>query len=364
MKLNTPKIDSLRLLIPFDDVEVNKEHSTFLRHTAEINSDGEVLNQKFNTTYRLHSNPCSSHYQVANIIDNGIVSKVLKLGFSAKTLKVNYFDGITKENVSNIYDFIISENVVKISKETLLKAKVVDVDICFDLLLNETNVVQAITIASQLTKPSKLTNGNAFRQKNNVGIEWSNRNKVGKSYKKKQYLKYYAKSLELKHNSTIFYDAYIKNTEVDKVLNDNKSLRVETTIKNKAHWETYNANIDTLNDLLNLDLNNYLEVFNRPINHYMQGITAIETRTDLTPNQKLQIDYVALLKEYKDLNENDCIDYMVNKFGGDNRQKRYQYKKTLAKLLSESRVLDIKKHDANQLDMVTELEKMKLIPKG
>jgi hypothetical protein len=40
-----------------------------------------------------------------------------------------------------------------------------------------------------------------------------------------------------KHHSTLFYDTYIRGSIYDKYLMNNKLLRVETTIKNKAHWK-------------------------------------------------------------------------------------------------------------------------------
>lgn len=364
MKINTPKVDSLRLLIPFEDVEVNKAHSRFLRTIHTINSDGEILDSKKETTYRLHTNPCSSHYQLAYIIDNSVSTKVLKLGFSAKTLKTLYFDGITKENIDTIYDFIIAEDVIKISKETLLNARVVDTDICIDLILDTTTVTEAVSIAHQLSIPHKSTIANCFRKKNNVGIEWSDRNKVGKSYRKKQYLKYYAKSLELKHHSTVFYDTYIKGTDIDNKLSDTKSLRVETTIKNREHWKTYKVDVTTLKSLLEVDLTKHIEIFNRPINHYMQGINIINTRTDLTPNQKLQLGYMDLLNKLYDYSENEAITHMVSEYGGTTKQSRYQFKKALQKLVSENREIDIKISDEKQLDIITELEKLELIPKS
>jgi hypothetical protein len=108
------------------------------------------------------------------------------------------------------------------------------------------------------------------------------RNSVGEAYTSKQYLKFYAKALELKHHSTLFYDTYIRGSIYDKYLIDNKLLRVETTIKNKAHWKTYNLEISTLKDLLDIDLSKNRTLITRPINYYMTGIKFIKTRTDLT----------------------------------------------------------------------------------
>jgi hypothetical protein len=61
------------------------------------------------------------------------------------------------------------------------------------------------------------------------------RNSVGEAYNCKQYLKFYAKALEL-NTFNIFYDTYGVQS-MYKYLIDNKLLRVETTIKNKAHWK-------------------------------------------------------------------------------------------------------------------------------
>jgi hypothetical protein len=54
----------------------------------------------------------------------------------------------------------------------------------------------------------------AFTQEKNTGIEWSSRNSVGEAYTSKQYLKFYAKALELKHHSTLFYDTYIRGSMI------------------------------------------------------------------------------------------------------------------------------------------------------
>jgi hypothetical protein len=50
-------------------------------------------------------------------------------------------------------------------------------------------------------------------------------------------LRSFTLNIELKHHSTLFYDTYIRGSIYDKYLIDNKLLRVETTIKNKAHWK-------------------------------------------------------------------------------------------------------------------------------
>jgi hypothetical protein len=111
-----------------------------------------------------------------------------------------------------------------------------------------------------------------------------------------KYLKFYAKALELKHHSTLFYDTYYIQI-YDKYLIDNKLLRVETTIKNKAHWKTYNLEISTLKDLLDIDLSKNRTLITRPINYYMTGIKFIKTRTDLTASERAYLYMINSIKE-------------------------------------------------------------------
>jgi hypothetical protein len=54
-----------------------------------------------------YSNPCSSHYLKAITIMQGKAVEVLKLGFSSKTLKENYLQGINL----NIKTFTTSYNL-------------------------------------------------------------------------------------------------------------------------------------------------------------------------------------------------------------------------------------------------------------
>jgi hypothetical protein len=138
------------------------------------------------------------------------------------------------------------------------------------------------------------TQGNKLQciHRKDTGIEWSSRNSVGEAYTSKQYLKFYAKALEL--NTPFNYDTY-GGSIYDKYLIDNKLLRVETTIK--THWKTYNLEISTLKDLLDIDLSKNRTLITRPINYYMTGIKFIKTRTDLTASERAYLYMINSIKE-------------------------------------------------------------------
>jgi hypothetical protein len=63
-------------------------------------------------------------------------------------------------------------------------------------MLKDSNVKETIQLCKYLSIAHKET-ANAFTQEKNTGIEWSSRNSVGEAYTSKQYLKFYAKALEL-----------------------------------------------------------------------------------------------------------------------------------------------------------------------
>jgi hypothetical protein len=185
------------------------------------------------------------------------------------------------------------------------------------------------------------------------------RNSVGEAYTSKQYLKFYAKALELKHHSTLFYDTYISSI-YDKYLIDNKLLRVETTIKNKAHWKTYNLEISTLKDLLDIDLSKNRTLITRPINYYMTGIKFIKTRTDLTASERAYLYMINSIKENGSSEIKAIIE--VSKILEPIHKSNRSRAKKLIELVNSQRIFKIKKSDSNQLDIITELEKLEIIP--
>ena len=220
-----------------------------------------------------------------------------------------------------------------LTKEKFLNALVVDVDFCIDYHLDtkDTRIKKVIKVCKDLTIPSKNINVYSKREENNCGIWWGNRSKVGKAFYSKQFLKYYAKAVELKHNSTAFYETYLKaelNGELvdldgnrypqNKFFDDDRLLRVETTIKNNQHFKTYGYNVKTLNDLLKLELNRaFLQVFNRPMSKYMTGYREISHKEGMTLSQKFK--YYAMLKhaELVKCNIEEAIPYYVSEFHPD-----------------------------------------------
>jgi hypothetical protein len=378
-----PKIDSLRLIIPFDLVNVNPNHSSFLQGLGQLNmSTGELLNQHIKTTHFDENAIISSSYafRKGHFYSADKCIDVIAIGFSAKLLEYQYFDGINAQNIKRIYDFIINENAIEISFEDFLNAKVVDTDICIDLFLKDITCKEVCSIAEELTIISK---NSPQRKKYNsiskgVGIQWGRREDVGKAYSTKQFLKYYAKAVELKSKKSFrFYEKYIQefaNEDIvfacgsiykQDLMNDERLLRVETTIKDKDHWKTYELNVDTLNDLLSIDFSKCPNIFNRPINAYMNKYRAIKHRENLTSQEELIIAFIDSISENSEEDKVVITDRFINLIFESkektptNRKSKSVLKKRMFLLIKSKEKTTKKKYSE---ESINEFKKLGLIP--
>lgn len=380
-----PKIDSLRLLIPLADVEYidssfKQEFTPISLETGQVDEEKIYeklqiphehfgIKSRFGIEYRFDENKESVEYLVFVI--------------SSKMLKEQYFIGIDKNTIQRCFNYLNEAGIVKLSKEAFLKAKVVDVDICVDFMLQETTCKDVVKIAYELTKETKGNPLAKFLKKQNTGIFWGNRQFVGKAYHTKQFLKYYSKIIELKYNSTKFYNTFLKAQVEEATLfadgtneapyfskkeNIDKLLRVETTIKNKDHWETYGLKVNTLLELLNVDLNSYNIIFNRPIANYMTGHKLIQHRTDLTPTERMLLQLMHTKAQLLGIEVQDTISSIVYEaFQGKEktqtiRNQKSQLKKKLLNLLVQNKAEVVKlNRESNQLKL-EELLKYSLIP--
>jgi len=379
--LGKPKIDSLRIHLPLSEVIVNPEHSQFMRSITESNNDGEVLSEYVKTEYLNENEIISCRYRVRVAID-GV--KTIYIGFSSKSLKQNYFTGIDKVTIKQCFNFINNEGLITITKESFLMARVVDVDICVDYHLDAANVKikDVVKICKDLTKPSKSLNVFTYTKASNTGIQWGRRQAVKKAYRSRQFLKYYAKAIELKHKSIAFYEAYLKdslNSDLidlngekiphNNFFDDDRLLRVETTIKDSRHFDTYGYKVKTLKDLLTLELNSeFLQVFIRPMSTYMNGYREIKHTEGMTSLDRWQ--YYAMLKQAKITNVNveETIPYYVNTFHPDIKKSssRSNLRTRLYSVIQMNQVVK-KTHKHNTQiwnDFITEIEAKKIIPKN
>ena len=328
---NTPKIDSLRIHLPFDRVKIVS--NSLDKSLTTINADGEVIEEHIQTRKHKIKNGIGVSYAKVKFCKGKVNKTYLTIGFSAKLLQEKYLQGINKGNIEEVYKYIIEQEEVQFTFDTFLNAKVVDVDICMDYML-ETSTKEVCQIAYKLTQDKYKPIANLFNQKNNVGIEWNKRLYVGKAYKTKQYLKYYSKGMEILNKSYDFYQTYLKPQFRLAEQDVDRWLRIETTIKNKNHFQSYGKDISTLRELLLSDLIESKEYFQRPINTYMNGVNTLvipRTREGLSLRDRGTIHLMQCKMELGNLNSYQVIESLVEWLeadkGGLTKEERYKARK-------------------------------------
>ena len=383
IKFKIPKIDSFRLIVPLSDVQVLD--SKFMQKFVLLNLDsGEIYTETehINTSNFSNHNGIKLGFAMLYFYnENKEQEQCLVIGINAKMLKSNYFEGINKNTIETIFNYINASGYIKIEKQVFLNAKVTDVDFCIDFKLTNITCKDVFSICHELTIPSKTIKPNLFELKINRGIEWGKRKEVAKAYKTKQFLKYYAKVLELMHNSTDFYNAYIKDKLNEETLfadssifvpdyNENNILRVETTIKNSDHFNTYGIKCKTLIELLNIDLLKHNAIFNRPIQTYMSGYKTITHNLELTLTQRGWIYSLNLLAKSMNLRPIEVVDVLVLQmfpFNPDTKinvlkSSRSQFKKKLIELLHIDKKTMIQNKMKNTQISMDEIKGFGIIP--
>jgi hypothetical protein len=332
---NTPKVDSLRIHIPFNRVKIVS--NSLDKSLTTINADGEVIEEHIQTRKHKIKNGIGVSFAKVKFCKGSINKTYLTIGFSAKLLQHRYLEGINQKNIKDIYKYIIAQDEVQFSFDTFLDASVVDVDICMDYMI-ETSTKEVCQIAHKLTQDKYKPIANLFNQKNNIGIEWNKRNYIGKAYKTKQYLKYYSKGMELISKSYDFYKTYLKPQFVLEGNDIEKWLRIETTIKNKKHFESYGKDISTLRELLLFDDQESLNYFQRPINNYMNGINTLvmpKNRDELSARDVATIHHIEMAMEYKRCTITEAINDIVTRVDdekGLTKQEKYKLNKYYSKI--------------------------------
>ena len=384
--LNKVKIDSFRLLIPFKDVTI-LDTTLEQKVIAQILDTGEIQeleNSETKSTIFKTEQGINSRFAIHHFFnEQKELTKYLAVIVNAKMLKEQYFQGIDKTNIHNAFNFINSQGVIKIDKETFLNAKVVDVDFCVDIILKDTSVKEFVKYANQIAKPKKETNVITYTQDKNTGIQFGHRLGVGKAYLKKQFLKYYAKLVSLKYDekNIEFYKTFIEPRLFEKtifsdqkehksILNESNFIRMETTIKNKDHFKTYGKNISTLKDLIQLDIQTDYFYFLRPQMQYMDVYQKILHNENETLTDKVYYQLMVQTSNNLSMDVQDTIPFLLNMlfpYNSDDKnlkQKRNQLKKKLIDIALKRKQEILKLNNKKNQQMMFEFETKKLLPKS
>ena len=251
------KVDSCKLSIPlkridevipqlieyFTDYRTNRETG----ETRELKSflgDPFVIDKEDGTYVKIWIETQINHIKIPGGGSSQIGEQYLTIFLNSKHLHQNYFKGITKETLKDIYEYMMSLNVFSCSYEVFQSGRWSDLDICFDFEGTETEF--GVLKKNVLNSVKNREVWFSRKLKNNNGL-WSPTENLPRrnSTLSKPYVKFYSKELEFKTKSKLFSQTYLKEEQYKNV------LRYEVTIKNTKHKRRLGLDeYKTLGDLL------------------------------------------------------------------------------------------------------------------
>lgn len=226
-------IDSCRIRIPLIHCEVlDLELNSFQHLISSVT--GEILESILNTKKFISTTGISTTISITKEPTqwNRLESHVVILT-NSKALQGDYFKGISKSTFKKLYDYIISLGVVNFSYQAFKEAQCTDIDIKTDIRCTDSVMKATFKVLTTHSKEYKeMDRGVKSRwAKSNKMIQFNKRQNT--DFMKAPFLKIYAKSLELQHNSGEFVLNHLDDIPQD-------TWRIEFTIKNKKHLNNLN----------------------------------------------------------------------------------------------------------------------------
>lgn len=252
------EVDSLKLRIPFNEVTII--NSEIVDKIGIYNAEsGEIIEEpKPRNWYRIEKKNkrgeklYSYKLSIEDIkLDKGRVSKFLCIQLNSKILEKDYLQGLTPGTIEKAYNILINERIVLFSLESFLNAESTDIDFKKDSI--NKHFVKAIEVLYSMSIPYKKSKqgANIFREKDNRGIEWSNRRTATPT---NPFLKLYHKGIQCVSSKDMlpFYNEFLKPGELQGLEQIEDRVRIEYTLKNKKHLKKYGIESHRLKDILSI----------------------------------------------------------------------------------------------------------------
>ena len=250
-------LDSLKLRIPISQITIldtsildTKTKYVISDVSGEIISEDKIKSLTSEVKFKGYSIKIAliSLYEFSTKSTNDY----LEIYLHSKILEGRYFEGLTANNIRQVYDKLMSANVFTCTFDTFVNSPINDIDIKLDLTIKR-DVFNELCkeLNSRTSTTTKLGQGGNLYDNGNLTF-----NRRETSTLTKPFVKFYNKELEANEKNSEFFNLYIPN----KLIRDKK--RIEVTCKKSTDIKRYfELETSTLNSVLpipNDKLLNYL----------------------------------------------------------------------------------------------------------
>ena len=316
--MNSYEVDSFKIRIPYELVKIIN-HSVEGKWIAVNSNTGEIDDYAFRSnSYHLAENGIKVKYAIEKMpIEMGKIDKFATILINSKILKERYLEGITKDNIKIVYDYLIAQKIILFDYDTFLKSSVTDVDFKRDI--QRTGVNKLIEGLYAITKEHIKPIAKKHIKKDNKGIEWNDRGKADVS---KPFFKIYHKGLELRYHSTEFSETYLSDEIFDSLDN---TLRIEYTIKNKRHFKKFEIEDTSLLNILSLPEDLKFEMMKDTVtkNLDIYEVKPVKISNKLCANDKVILQSMYLIIE-RGIYDSEMLAKVLTR---EIENKSYRYRK-------------------------------------
>jgi hypothetical protein len=311
-------IDSGRVRIPLSKCQVIDSELNSIQHLISAKT-GEILETKLNTKRFVSNTGITTTISITKeLIKWNVYELHVVILVNSKVLQKDYFKGICKSTLKQVYQYLIGLNVVHFSFEAFKQAQCTDIDIKTDIICTDSEMKATFNVLNAGSKEYKQMDRGVKSTwtKGNKMIQFNKRQNT--NYTKAPFLKIYAKSLELQFNSGEFVLNHLNEIPQD-------TWRIEYTIKNKMHLNTLNMP-NTLGELVECSQ----EQFESAYQTSMRAVLNARIRkdrlqsTDISPKDIPMINAIIICLDSGNT-WNMLKSNLLGSLEGPNRTKRSMY---------------------------------------
>ena len=311
-------IDSLRIRIPLSQCQIIDSELNSIQHLIS-SSTGEILESKLNTKRFVSNTGITTTISITKepISFNHFEIHVVIL-VNSKALQKDYFKGISKITLKQVYEYVISLGVVNFSFQAFKQAQCTDIDVKADIICTDSEMKGTFNVLNAGSKEYK-------QMDRGVKSTWSKGNKMIQFNKRQNtdfirapFLKIYAKSLELEFNSGEFVLNHLNEIPKD-------TWRIEFTIKNKKHLNTLNMP-NTLGELVECSQEQYEHAYQTSMRAVLNARVKKDRipSTDISPKDIPMINAIIICLD-NGSTWNMLKNNLLGSLEGSNRTKRATY---------------------------------------